>query len=115
WGAGDAEFVRPVRGFVALHGEAILPTSILGLEAGRTTHGHRFLVAAPIDIRAADDYEAILEREGKVIARFDRRLALVQESLQRAAGDATIAADESLYAEVTALVEFPVVYEARFD
>ncbi|HLU76722.1 MAG TPA: glycine--tRNA ligase subunit beta [Burkholderiales bacterium] len=115
WGAGDAEFVRPVRGLVALHGETVVPTSLFGLQAGRRTCGHRFLASRPLDIASADTYESTLERDGKVIACFERRLALIRESLQEAAGEAVIAADEALYAEVTALVELPVVYEGRFD
>jgi len=115
WGAGDAEFVRPVRGFVALHGEAVVPCSVLGLAAGRSTLGHRFLSTGPIELVRADDYEAVLEREGKVIASFERRLERIKQGLAAAAGDAQIAADEALYTEVTALVEWPAVYEGHFD
>lgn len=115
WGDGDEQFVRPVRGLVVLHGADILPVTVLGLEAGRTTRGHRFLTNGPIDIGAADEYERTLEQQGKVVAHFDRRLSSIREALAQAAGDAIIAADDALYAEVTALVEFPVVYEGRFD
>lgn len=36
------EFVRPVHEFIAMHGENVLPITLLGLSAGRITHGHRF-------------------------------------------------------------------------
>ena len=39
-------FVRPAHGLVALHGAEAVPLVILGLEAGRTTRGHRFEAAA---------------------------------------------------------------------
>ncbi len=116
WGDGDAEFVRPVRGVIALHGSTVLPARVMGLDAGRVTRGHRFLSAGgPITIASANRYEATLEHEGKVIASFDRRLASIREALAAAAGSATIAADDALYAEVAALVEYPVVYEGRFE
>ena len=115
WGDGDAEFVRPVRGVIALLGNAVIPTNIMGLDAGRVTRGHRFLSSGPITIGSADRYEATLEQEGKVIASFDRRLALIKAALAAAAGTATISADDALYAEVAALVEYPVVYEGRFE
>ena len=35
-------FVRPAHGLVALHGAEIVPVSVLGLNAGRETQGHRF-------------------------------------------------------------------------
>jgi len=38
----SVSFVRPAHGLVALHGEAVVPVRTLGLDAGRTTPGHRF-------------------------------------------------------------------------
>ena len=42
WGSGDAQFVRPVHGLVMLHDDRVVPGRVLGIEAGRTTRGHRF-------------------------------------------------------------------------
>ena len=41
-GWSSVNFVRPAHGLVALHGTDIVPVSVLGLQAGNTTHGHRF-------------------------------------------------------------------------
>ena len=49
WGDGDAQFVRPVHGLVMLHGTRVVPGTVLGLESGRATRGHRFLGAATIE------------------------------------------------------------------
>src|SRR4051812_23700324 len=58
----SVQFVRPVHSLIALHGTDVLPLSLLGLSAGRTTRGHRFLSdGAPIEIAQADDYVARLE------------------------------------------------------
>ena len=114
WGATDYEFVRPVRGLVMLHGERVVPGTVLGQTSGRTTRGHRFMGKGAIEIAHADDYESVLEREGYVVASFERRRARILESLAETAR-AYIAADDALYEEVTALVEFPVVYEGHFD
>ena len=49
------QFVRPVHSLLALHGETIVPLSLLGLAAGRSTLGHRFLSNGhPFDIVHAD-------------------------------------------------------------
>ena len=115
WGDFDAEFVRPARGLVMLHGERIVPGKVLGLESGRTTRGHRFLGKGEIALARADDYEHAFEQDGKVVANFERRARAIREQLAAAAGGATIAADDALFDEVTALVEWPAVYEAHFE
>src|SRR5512145_1936535 len=115
WGDFDAEFVRPARGLVLLHGERVVPGKVLGLESGRITRGHRFLGKGEIVLARADDYERALEHEGKVIANFELRARAIRERLAQAAGAATIAAGDALFDEVTALVEWPAVYEGHFE
>ena len=115
WGDFDVEFVRPARGLVMLHGERIVPGKVLGLESGRATRGHRFLGKGEIALARADDYERVLEQEGKVLANFELRARAIRERLAAAAGGATIAADDALFDEVTALVEWPAVYEGHFE
>jgi glycyl-tRNA synthetase beta chain len=116
WGAGDAEFVRPAHGLIMLHGERIVPGSVLGLASGRTTLGHRFLSCGAIEIPHADEYERVLRERGSVVASFESRKAAIAAALEAAAGDAaSLAADENLLDEVTALVEDPIVYQAGFS
>ena len=115
WGDRDEEFVRPVRGLVMLHGDRIVPGTVLGQSSGRATRGHRFLGKGPIEIPRADDYEVLLERDGRVIANFELRANKIRAELTAAAGGTSIAAEDALYDEVTALVEFPAVYEAHFE
>jgi glycyl-tRNA synthetase beta chain len=115
WGDSDAEFVRPVRGLVMLHGSRVVDGTVLGAVSGRATRGHRFMGRGEIVIPRADEYEHLLEREGKVIANFERRQRMITEGLAAASGAASIAADDALVAEVAALVEYPVVYEGEFE
>jgi glycyl-tRNA synthetase beta chain len=115
WGDLDAEFVRPARGLVMLHGERVVPGTVLGLTSGRTTRGHRFLGKGELALARADDYERALEHEGKVLANFELRGRAIRERLAAAAGGATIAAEGALFDEVTALVEWPAVYEGHFE
>ena len=115
WGDRDEAFVRPVRGLVMLHGDRVVPGTVLGQSSGRPTRGHRFLGKGAIEIGRADDYEGLLERDGKVIANFELRANRIRGELTAAAGGASIAAEDALYDEVTALVELPAVYEAHFE
>jgi glycyl-tRNA synthetase beta chain len=114
---GDTvQFVRPVHTLLALHGEQVLPLSLLGLEAGRHTLGHRFLSnGQPIAIRHADEYANVLLEQGKVVANAEaRKESIRSQLLDKAKGDQVLM-PESLLDEVAALVEWPVVYECRFE
>jgi glycyl-tRNA synthetase beta chain len=119
-GETTVQFVRPAHALVALHGADVVPIRALGLEAGRTTRGHRFQGAREIHLARADDYERALAEEGGVVASFVRRRGAIQESLEASARQqgATLgpAADyAALLDEVTALVEMPTVYAGSFD
>jgi glycyl-tRNA synthetase beta chain len=115
WGAGEAQFVRPVHGLILMHDGRTIAGEVLELTSRNVTRGHRFMSVGVIDIPRSEDYEAILEKEGRVIASFDKRRAMIVEQLDRAAGSLTWLRDEALLDEVTALVEFPAVYEASFE
>ena len=115
WGAGEAEFVRPVHGLVMLHGERVVPGQVLGLDSTRVTYGHRFLGSGRLEVRSADDYERLLREDGAVLADFAERRGAVAEGLARAAGDASFTPDPALLDEVTALTEYPVVYEGQYN
>jgi glycyl-tRNA synthetase beta chain len=119
WGAGSAEFVRPVHSVLLLFGNEVVPIEVLGLESGRITHGHRFHAPRPIALRSAASYAKRLER-AYVVADFAARRARLNAGVAAAAAQAGGIAliDEALLDEVTALVEWPVPivghFEARF-
>jgi glycyl-tRNA synthetase beta chain len=114
---GDTvQFVRPVHTLLGLHGEAVLPLSLLGLSSGRQTLGHRFLSdGEPIAIGHADNYAAVLQEQGKVVASPEARKESIRaQLLEKAKGDQVLM-PEALLDEVAALVEWPVVYECHFE
>jgi glycyl-tRNA synthetase beta chain len=109
------QFVRPVHKLLALHGKDIVPIAILGLAADRVTLGHRFLSKGELAIAAADSYAATLEEQGKVIPSIAARKEKIRKALLAKAGADQTLMPESLLDEVTALVEWPVVYECQFE
>lgn len=119
-GTTTVKFVRPAHGLVAMHGNKVLGVSVLGLAAGRMTHGHRFKGTKDISLERADEYEARLENEGEVIADFDKRKAEVARQLSEKAQalNSSLGPDADytpLLDEVTALVEYPTVYIGEFE
>ena len=114
----SVNFVRPAHGLVALHGNTIVPISVLGLQSGNATQGHRFEASVPsIIIKDADSYETQLQNEGAVIASFDARRAEIVRQLTTAAQKQNLKPieDDALLDEVTALVERPNVLLGQFE
>ncbi|MES2318569.1 MAG: glycine--tRNA ligase subunit beta [Pseudomonadota bacterium] len=110
------QFVRPAHRLVALHGDQVVPLTLLGLTAGNLTLGHRFLTdGQPLVIPHAEHYAATLATEGKVIANIDGRKEKIRAALLAKAGADQVLMPEALLEEVSALVEWPVVYECNFE
>src|SRR5260221_6242324 len=117
WGAGEAQFVRPVHGLVMMHGKRVIKGAVLGLSSGNVTRGHRFLSKAPLRLSLADQYESQLRKKGWVIADFEIRRTEIKHQLKAEAKKykASLGSYHDLLDEVTALVEYPAVYPGQFD
>lgn len=119
-GVTTVRFVRPAHGLIALHGDAVVDISALGLRAGRITHGHRFQGVRNIEVASADAYEEALAAHGMIIASFAARRAEIEKQLRARAAElgVSLGPEESvapLLDEVTALVEYPSVYSGEFE
>jgi glycyl-tRNA synthetase beta chain len=111
----DVQFARPAHRIIALHSATTLNISALGIDAANQTEGHRFLAPGLITITNADQYETELQSKAKIIASFNQRRAQIEAALLKAAGDDLVLMPDSLLDEVTALVEWPAIYECHFD
>jgi glycyl-tRNA synthetase beta chain len=117
WGAGSAEFVRPVHWVVMLFGEDVLDATLLDVTAGRATRGHRFMAPAPIELARPADYADALLQQGKVVADFTARREQIRAAVtaRATALGARPVMSDALLDEVTALVEWPVAVEGHFE
>jgi glycyl-tRNA synthetase beta chain len=118
-GWDTVNFVRPAHSLIVLHGSEVMKeVSVLGLDAGRNTQGHRFEArVAPVVVRDADSYASQMRDEGAVIASFAERRAEIARQLQAAAAPLGLKPieDDALLDEVTALVERPNVLVGKFE
>lgn len=116
-GETTVSFVRPAKHLTALYGEEIVPVSVLGLKADRVTSGHRFHTHELISLRSAEAYEAQMHDEGKVMVSFEARRAKILADVNARANalNAQAIVPEDLLDEVTALTEWPVIYESGFE
>lgn len=117
WGNSDIQFIRPVKTLTILLGDELIEGSILGVSSARTIRGHRFMGESEFTIDSADQYPAILEERGKVMADYDARKAIILADSEKAAAAVGGKADleDDLVEEVTSLVEWPVVLTAKFE
>ncbi len=136
WGDSEHQFVRPVKSLVMMHGERILKGEVMGCASSNVTRGHRFLSIGTISLKNADEYENSLSIVGNIVAGFRARRKMIAAQLEHTASDMNAVwighggqsmqellkltsqerCDSStLLDEVTALVEWPVVYVGEFE
>jgi len=117
WGAGEAQFVRPVHWVVMLFGRDVVPCEILGVPSGNLSYGHRFMAPRPLRVASPAAYVSTLHKRGKVLADIHERRETIRQGVTaeatRLGGQAVIS--NALLDEVTALVEWPVPLAGRFD
>ncbi|CAK0777358.1 Glycine--tRNA ligase beta subunit [Gammaproteobacteria bacterium] len=117
WGSKKVEFVRPVHWAVALFGNQIIDTEILGKKTSRESYGHRFHFPEQISISTPEEYSALLEKSGRIIADFKTRREKIRAQVEVSAcslgGRAIL--EDALLEEVTSLVEWPVPIVGNFD
>ena len=123
WGAGEAEFVRPVHGVVALFGakrlETVVPVTLFGVAAGSATIGHRVIAPGAIDLvgtTGLDAYRIALARSGVFLDSKERyaRLEKLIVVLAQEVG-CTVRPDSALLAELVELVEYPGAVRGAID
>jgi len=116
WGNRSVEFVRPAHWVVLMLDGDVIPATILGIETGNATRGHRFHHPDILTV-TPDSYEHLLKETGHVIADFTTRREMIRQQVTGTAtklgGEAVI--DIDLLDEVTALVEWPAALAGSFE
>jgi glycyl-tRNA synthetase len=115
WNSSGVAFSRPIRWFVALLGETVIPFEYAGVVAGNVTRGLRPYDSPEITVPSADKYFDVI-REAGIVIDSEERKALIVEQVKQAAdlvkGQAII--EEGLLAEVANLVEMPTAVMGGF-
>jgi len=115
WGQGESRFSRPVRWLVALLDAELLAVELQGcdptLRAGRHSRGHR-LQSQSVEIPHAEAYVECLAAAGVQVNR-SQRAQLIRQQVETAAAALGGRPDlpEQLFAELTDLVEAPLLIE----
>ncbi|WP_320177499.1 glycine--tRNA ligase subunit beta [Roseovarius pacificus] len=121
WGSGSLRWVRPLHSILCIltddAGEArVVDLDVDGIKAGNTTEGHRFMGDGRFAVTSFEDYEARLKRAKVILDPKERADHIWQDATNQAfAAGLEVVEDQGLLAEVSGLVEWPVVLLGRID
>jgi glycyl-tRNA synthetase beta chain len=116
WGLGEHYFVRPVHGLVALLDEDVVPMSVFGVAAGRSTVGHRVHAPDVFELISADSLVPQLAQRGVLVDPEERRRILDDRAMELAAeADCRVHTDDELVGEHVELVEYPGLLRGEID
>ena len=116
WSDKSFRFARPIKWFVTLLDNEILPFEFEGLKGGNKTRGMRYFASQDIELSNPDEYLAKL-RENAVIAKKDDRKSEILKSIKENCendGDVAII-NNYLLEEVVNLVEYPYAIKGEFS
>lgn len=118
WGACEVKFSRPLRWFVSLLDDKVVPFSVAGVTANRISRGHRILAPGQVTIKDADSYESALEK-AFVMVDAQKRQEKIKNEVQSAAkslkGYPLRLNDSGLLEEVVYLTEWPKAVVGDFE
>ncbi|QBF32715.1 glycine--tRNA ligase subunit beta [Thalassococcus sp. S3] len=114
WGTGSLRWVRPLQSILCLlsaeDGSEIVPVDVDGIVSGDTTEGHRFMAPGRMSVSSFEDYEAKLKQAFVVLNPEERSRHIWADATNLAfAAGLEVVEDRNLLAEVSGLVEWPVV------
>ncbi|MGE5464989.1 MAG: glycine--tRNA ligase subunit beta, partial [Syntrophothermus sp.] len=116
WNDSGVSFSRPIRWYVALLGDQVIPFEYAGVTSGNVTRGLRPLDSPEITIASADQYFEKVREAGILLDKEERKASIVEQVNQAASlvgGEAIL--EEGLLSEVANLVELPTAVMGGFD
>lgn len=122
WGAGEDEFARPVRWVVLLYGDEVVSGSLMGLESGRESRGHRFLSSGPAVIDSAESYRDRLQENGVRVSPRERSDVFIEQKQeieqrlhQECGANIAVVLREEAVEKILSSAEWPQVVVGSFD
>lgn len=116
WGNETIHFIRPVHAITLLYGRSVIKATILGLNTGRITFGHRFHYPQATQINSPQEYEQKLLRV-RVMVDAKKRENYIKLQIEKLAQQkqGKVIIPEGLLEEVSGLVEWPVALMGSFN
>jgi glycyl-tRNA synthetase len=116
WNESGVAFSRPIRWFVSMLGEQVIPFEYAGVQSGNVSRGLRPYDSPDLVIASADSYFSTI-RDANIVIDIEERKASIIEQVKVAAesvsGEALI--EPGLLAEVANLIEMPTAVLGGFN
>ncbi|MBI5964065.1 MAG: glycine--tRNA ligase subunit beta, partial [Chloroflexi bacterium] len=116
WNDSGVAFSRPIRWYVTLLGDMVIPFEYAGVISGNISRGLRPYGSPDIKIPSADKYFDVIREAGILLDKEERKASIVEQVNQAAAligGEAII--EEGLLNEVVNLIEMPTAVMGGFN
>jgi glycyl-tRNA synthetase len=116
WNRSNVYFSRPIRWFLALLNEQVIPFEYAGVCSGNITRGLRTRQPAEIPVKDASEYFECMKEQGIILEKSER-LKLIQAQLNTLIEgvNGRNIPDTALLSEVANLVEAPTSLLGSFD
>ncbi len=123
WNDSGVSFSRPIRWYVALLGDMVIPFEYAGVVSGNTSRGLRPYDSPEIKIPSADKYFDIIREAGIILDKEERKASIVEQVKQAASlvgGEAIFdfvgaTGSSPLLEEVANLIEMPTAVMGGFN
>jgi len=123
WNDSGVFFSRPIRWYVALLGDMVIPFEYAGVVSGNISRGLRPYDSPEIKIPSADKYFDVIREARIVLDREERKTSIIEQVKQAASlvgGEAIFdfvgaSHDSPLLNEVTNLIEMPTAVMGGFS
>ncbi|MFP3896915.1 MAG: glycine--tRNA ligase subunit beta [Anaerolineales bacterium] len=116
WNASGVEYSRPIRWFVALLDDVVVPFTHAGVHSGRASRGIRSRNAPQVSIPSASAYECVMEEAGIMLDVAAREETVLERGRSLAASvGGRLGEVPDLVHEVANLVEYPLPILGDFD
>ena len=116
WNDSGVAFSRPIRWYVALLGDMVIPFEYAGVASSNVSRGLRPYDSPEIKSPSADKYFDVIREAGITLDKEERKASIVEQVKQAASlvgGEAII--EDGLLNEVTNLIEMPTAVMGGFN
>ncbi|MDF1879138.1 glycine--tRNA ligase subunit beta [Sulfurimonas sp. SAG-AH-194-C20] len=116
WGSASDKFIRPIRWVNVMMDDKLVPFTLFGVNAAKSTFLHRIAKFGALDVGGAKEYFEVL-KEGGVTLFPELRAEKIKADFTKIEKESglTIEVDEELFDEVVAITENPTALLGSFD
>ncbi|MDQ7068853.1 MAG: glycine--tRNA ligase subunit beta, partial [Sulfurimonas sp.] len=116
WGSSSESFIRPIRWINVMMDDELVPFSMFGVAAHKSTFLHRIAKFGALDVSGAKEYFEVLKEGGVTLFPEERAEKIKADfvSIEKKSG-LSIEIDEELFLEVVAITENPTALLGSFD